>query len=531
MSSTSPDTETSCRKKIVISILCILFSPVIVFLGAILIGPLYYFMFLMKRDLNKMYLAKGIRLSGTVLHQWTNTSEGKDGTITSYHVKVLYEAPGGGMYVKNFEVTQYEQRQANLQLIILPQYPASAIPYFQVDPLEQWMPFATKEWSSGDTQELFHVGFSFFLVSAWNIGFTGFVLSAFLFSNIWAVVPIVVCEVCISFVIGYFMSFYMKHDEVQNIMFDATPYDESSRNVPQPRPPMPQITYKEIFPHGTFTFCSILQSIVIDHLKFCVYGLLFTLGIYLMIALGAGVSLIIPEIDERTKRRISEQYIANGTIVEGKVVHRFSRGRKARVQYAVTDTSTSNILRYEKTIPGSHLIRGTGQVQIPDNLRLYILHPDLPCSARFADEIELHDKILVFKCQTNKRGRLTLYIIFLALQQSICVWLLCYQPVTGIAWSLSIISTCAILLGVQLFTGWGFATLRRHRVLKDMVHDATQLFDVEIDISLKSGAVDNTLALGDSTTTSGDGLDSEYPLRSRLPFQGEVLYDKIHPLD
>jgi hypothetical protein len=62
--------------------------------------------------------------------------------------------------------------------------------------------------------------------------------------------------------------------------------------------------------------------------------------------------------------------------VEGKVVHRFALGWKARVQYVVKDTSTSNILRYEKTIPGAHLIAG-GHVQIPDDLRLYILHPDL----------------------------------------------------------------------------------------------------------------------------------------------------------
>jgi len=533
------DTETSCSKKIVVLLsICILFYPALLLMGTIGIlsfffaGPYFYFRCLMKRDLNKMYLTEGIRLSGSVLEQsiWI------DGH--GLHVKVLYESPGGGMYVKNLGVTTfYEKQQLNTQLIVLPQYPASAIQYSPIDPLEQWMPIATVKWLRIDTHELLHMGLTFISVFVWNIFCMSWLLSASLLLNDWAVLLIVVCEVCIFFVIGFFSNFYYfgnqlsyEDELLQNIMFGATPYDES-QEVQQPRPPMPRIAYKEIFPHGSYTFCSILQSIVIDFLKVCVYGLLLALGIYLMFPLAGGILCFIPIIDKRTRRQLSEQYIANGTIVEGKVVHRFSRGRKARVQYAVTDTSTSNILRYEKTIPGSHLIRGTGQVQIPDNLRLYILHPDLPCSARFADEIELHDKILVFKCQTNKRGRLTLYIIFLALQQSICVWLLCYQPVTGIAWSLSIISTCAILLGVQLFTGWGFATLRRHRVLKDMVHDATQLFDVEIDISLKSGAVDNTLALGDSTTTSGDGLDSEYPLRSRLPFQGEVLYDKIHPLD
>jgi hypothetical protein len=345
--------------------------------------------------------------------------------------------------------------------------------------------------------------------------------------NDWAVALIIVCEVCISFVIGYFMSFYMKHDEVQKIMFNATPYDESLE-LQQPCPSMPRITYKEIFPHGSYTFCSILQSIVIDLLKSCVCMILFVLGMFLIFPLCRGLEYFIPIIDERTKRRISEQYIVNGTIVEGKVVHRFALGWKARVQYAVTDTSTSNILRYEKTIPGAHLIAGR-QVQIPDNPRLYILHPDLPCSARFADEIELHDK--TYDCQTNKWGMLTVYIIFLALYLIFFVWLLCYQPVTGTAGSLSIISTCAIYLGVQLFMLLGFASLYYHLMLKEMVHDATQLFDVESDISLKSGAVNNIPALGDSTTTSEGSFDSESPTPSRRSFQGEMLYDKIRLLD
>jgi hypothetical protein len=165
------------------------------------------------------------------------------------------------------------------------------------------------------------------------------------------------------------------------------------------------------------------------------------------------------------------------------------------------------------------------QIQVPDNPRLYILHPDLPCSARFADEIEMHDKI--YECETNKWGRLAIYIIFLTLHLIFFVWLLCYQPVTGIAWSLSIISTCAIVLGVQLFMLWGCASLYAHLTLKDMVHDATQLFDVESDIC----AADNRLTLDDSTTTSEDSFDSESPSPCRRFFQGEVLYDKIRALD
>ena len=271
------------------------------------------------------------------------------------------------------------------------------------------------------------------------------------------------------------------------------------------------------------TFCRILQSIVIDYLK-CVYGLLFTLGFCLMIALGAGL-WFIPMIDQHMRRRISEQYIANGTVVEGKVIHRFASGWKVRVQYAVTDTSTSNIIRYEKTIARSHLL-ACRQVQVPDHLRLYILHPDLPCSARFADEIELHDKIYEFKAN-DKLLLMTFYIHYLYIQQIVFFWLL--DTWLGLGWSLSI--TCAILLGVQLFMGWGFASLCSHRVLKDMIHNATELFDVESDISLKSGFTDNTLSLDDNTTTSEEGLDFESPSLYRRFFQGDILYDKIRPLD
>ena len=499
------------------------------------------------------------------------------------------------MFIKKFTVTRYEQSLTNIKLIILPQYST-------IDPLEQWMPI---EWRHRSNNLVRNATFKWwtvaFCVYGWNIELTRYCLSGVPLLNVWAVALIIVCEVCISFVIGFFMSFSKKHaDGLQNTMFDATPYDES-QEVQQSRPSMPQITYQEILPHGSYTFCSILQSIVIDHLKVCVYVYLYVHGFCLMILLGApGLWFIIPIIDKRTRRRISEQYLANGTIVEGKVVHRFALGLKARVQYAVTDTSTFKILRYEKTIPGSYRIAGR-LVQIPDNPRLYILHPDLPCSARFADEIELHDKLYEF--QANKWVRMTFYIMYHALQQSVCgygiVSVLFFEFPT--AWSLSINSTCAIVLGVQLFILWRFASLRSRRMLKDMVHDemhffdvalqqsicvwlllnqlswawwltinstfainstvmimqgvqifiqiagfaflcsrcmvkdtvhnATQLFDVESDISLKSGAVDNTLALGDSTTTSEDRFDFESPSPYRRFFQGDVLYEKIRLLD
>lgn len=89
----------------------------------------------MEKDLNKLYLAEGIRLSGSVLERATHTSSGDGGCYTLYHVKVLYEASGGRMYVKNCAVTGDKLAQTNIQLIVLPQYPASAIQYSRVDPL------------------------------------------------------------------------------------------------------------------------------------------------------------------------------------------------------------------------------------------------------------------------------------------------------------------------------------------------------------------------------------------------------------
>jgi hypothetical protein len=542
MSSTLPDTVAHyfwmMKLVAIVIFVAIFFIPAFLFLG----GPFCYFIWMLReKDLNKLYLAEGIRLSGSVLERATHISSGNNcGRYTLYPVKVLYEAPGGGMYVKTCAVTGDKLAQTNIQLILLPQYPASAILYSQVDPLEQWVSMVEYDVSRlSDRQETaiqqiidrLTTGktstFPFSFVWVLPLSFvwvlfvcykhSGFLLSRVLL-NVWAVALIIVCEVCISFVIGFFIVFHCElYNGVQDIMCDAAQYDESSQEE-QPRP-NPQITYQDIFP--TYTFCSILQSIVIDFLKVCV----FALEIFLMIALGAGLWCISPIIDKRTRRQLSEQYITNGTIVEGKVVHRFALGWKARVQYAVTDTSTSNILRYEKTIPGAHLIAGR-QVQIPDDLRLYILHPDLPCSARFADEIELHDKTYEF----NKWVKMAFYVVYLALQQSACVWLLFYQFPTA-AWSLSVISTCAIVLGVQLFMLWGFATLRSYLMRKDVVHNATQLFDVKSDISLKCSAVDNTLTLGDSTTTSEDSFHSEFPSPCRRFYQEEVMYDKVRPLD
>jgi hypothetical protein len=185
-----------------------------------------------------LYLAEGIRLSGSVLEQWTSTYG--NSRPPSYHVIVLYEAPGGGMYVKNFKATRYEQFQANIQLIILPQYPASAIQYSTIDPLKQW---SSLQLTRNNYLAVFFVRYGFRIQHRPHVLW-------------WAVALIIVCEVCISFV-GVFLTFPLNHhDEVQKIMFNATPNDESTQELQQPRPSMPQITYQQTFPHGTFTFCS-----------------------------------------------------------------------------------------------------------------------------------------------------------------------------------------------------------------------------------------------------------------------------------
>jgi len=182
-----------------------------------------------------MYLTEGIRLSGSVLEQsiWI------DGH--GLHVKVLYESPGGGMYVKNLGVTTfYEKQQLNTQLIVLPQYPASAIQYSTIDPLKQW---SSLQLTRNNYLAVFFVRYGFRIQHRPHVLW-------------WAVALIIVCEVCISFV-GVFLTFPLNHhDEVQKIMFNATPNDESTQELQQPRPSMPQITYQQTFPHGTFTFCS-----------------------------------------------------------------------------------------------------------------------------------------------------------------------------------------------------------------------------------------------------------------------------------
>ena len=169
MSSTSPDTETSCRKKIVIFVLFfpgILLGSIFLYLCLCVVPPYFYFRWLMERDLNKMYLAEGIRLSGSVLERATSTSSGTHGNYTAYYVKVLYEAPDGGIYVKNFKVTEDKESLENIQLIILPHYPASAIQYSTIDPLEKWMP---DKWFTIDTDQFMKLFLSFVTVFGFNI--------------------------------------------------------------------------------------------------------------------------------------------------------------------------------------------------------------------------------------------------------------------------------------------------------------------------------------------------------------------------
>lgn len=101
------------------------------------------------------------------------------------------------------------------------------------------------------------LSFVWVLVTCYQL--SGFLLSRVLL-NVWAVALIIVCEVCISFVVFFFLIDKLQQQGLYNIEFDATPYDES-QEVQQPRPPMPRITYQEIYPHGSYTFCSILQPL------------------------------------------------------------------------------------------------------------------------------------------------------------------------------------------------------------------------------------------------------------------------------
>lgn len=176
------------------------------------------------------------------------------------------------MYVKNFEVTEDKQSLTNIQLIILPQYPASAIQYSTIDPLEKWMPFDTEKWFTIDTRQLYIVILSFLWTFVYNISLTSYGLSNVSLLNIWAIAIILACEVCISFVIGFFLNFSMTHDDevqigsrmgfhrgtqnipVQNIMFEATPYDKSSRNVPQPVRRCHELPTKRYFHMGATPF-------------------------------------------------------------------------------------------------------------------------------------------------------------------------------------------------------------------------------------------------------------------------------------
>mmetsp|Transcript_23465 Transcript_23465/g.46738 ORF Transcript_23465/g.46738 Transcript_23465/m.46738 type:complete len:176 (+) Transcript_23465:94-621(+) len=90
-----------------------------------------------KDTLYEMYREKGLRLTGTVAKRWTTTSE-KGGT--SHFISAIYHQNNHlgdeQRYIRHLQVSATSYSQTSLNLVILPQYPKSAIPLAQAEKMD-----------------------------------------------------------------------------------------------------------------------------------------------------------------------------------------------------------------------------------------------------------------------------------------------------------------------------------------------------------------------------------------------------------
>lgn len=324
--------------------------------------------------IKEKWRGEGLQLSGRVLQRWTSGDDDDENVV-----KVLYRTPEDEIYVTDFQVSGALRSQECLNLEILPQYPRSAR-------IKRASIYHNDEAAQG----IAGVAWSFIWVSIWNVGLFYTILINHLGDD-WHFIAkyLVACEVVLVWITGYFLARAVSNDDLRTILFRAK-LCNSSGELHQDQPQTPNITYQEMFPSSNKTFQVIIWIMMIDFAKF--WGGI--LGAFYFLLFGGGHCLMTPLFIDRKMKLFLEEYLTSGEEVEGTVVHRSAM--EVEVEYVVSDESLSNGQRYGKSLPVPRHRKGCRDQfeykPVSDNPRLIIL-PNLPTSARLADEIEFREQI------------------------------------------------------------------------------------------------------------------------------------------
>jgi len=433
------------------SIIILLCMPLVfVFLISALFcaGPCFYFQIniFSDSDLCEKYRVEGLRLSGQVVKRWTDNDE-------IHCISVLYQI-AGEEYVKDFKVIEAVQSQTCFDIVVLPQYPRSAN---RLALIEQ-----NNGWGESNFDKVCP---SFICNSLVNVGGSLIILIV-RFKYEWQIALIMVaCEVVLAWIIGYYLIRAYINATLRTKLFGAKLY-RSDEIHPAP---MPYISYQEVFPSSTKSFQSIIWNIISDYAKFFFGVLMF----FLFFAFGGSYLLMRPFFVERKMKQLfAEEYMTKGIALTGTVVDRTDlklngTDLQVKVQYDAVGSSLSMAQRYEKilSVPRYRTSNCPSRVEskpVLDNPHLIIL-PNLPNSARLADEIEFCNQIY-----EKNWTMIIIAIIVCAYQTTYAAFLVVHLFPDIPTWHMVL-----ICVALQIIMGFSFAFLNFFYLRNRVLYDAT----------------------------------------------------------
>jgi len=424
----------------IIILLCMPLVFVFLIFASFCFGPCFYFQINIDSadcELREKYRVEGLRLSGQVVKRWSDNDGG-------HCISVLYQI-AGEKYVKDFKVIEAVQSQTCNDIVVLPQYPRSADMLALIEQNNVW---GASEWCG--------ICFSLIWFCSWNVGVVYSILIEVLKDEWQIALIIVACEVILAWIIGYYVVRANCNADLRTKLFGAKLY-RSGEIHPAP---MPYISYQELFPSSTKSFQSIIWNIISDYAKF-VFGILM---FFLFFAFGGSFILMRPFFVERKMKQLfAEEYMTKGIALTGTVVDRTDV--KVKVQYDAVGSSLSMAQRYEKIlyVPRYRTSNCPSRFEskpVLDNPHLIIL-PNLPNSARLADEIEFCNQIYEKNWTT-----IIIAIIVCAVQTTYAAFLVVHLFPDIPTWHMVLICVAPqIIMGFP--TAFLFSRYIRNRVLYD----------------------------------------------------------------
>jgi len=316
------------------------------------VGPMMYYRntILGSEALWEKYATEGIRFSGRIVKKWKAGGNDSEGYEAPYSANVAYQVESS-IYVRygqTISLEQFENPTATmLDLIRLPNYPQSAIPYSYIQVKYPGFRPSTTIW----------IIVAYLWTLSWNL-----IPLAFLLKSVDAcpygtklIGPIFLGLVAMEFFVGYFLVKWHRDAALQNTLYGAQVAGNSHMMVRESTPP-PRVSYDE-FCHSKDD----LPTTTPTCLFWCIAGtILRDLGIFVawvvvipsyLIALGGGFVVCNAFVSAVWRIRLLEKYNDDSasTTVEGLVVCRRHSG--AIVQYEVHD----DYQIYEKWIPKTKL--------------------------------------------------------------------------------------------------------------------------------------------------------------------------------